>query len=147
MTNSPDLTVYTDGASVGNPGPAGWAALLNGELLCGGLEYATNNEAELYAIYQAIYHCAPGTHLDIYTDSKMAIGWLARGWRKNNPQIQALCDMIVATKNALNVSVTFHKVEGHSGIQGNEVVNDAAQAEALRQRAKLRRVCRSFAPC
>ncbi len=128
------MTAFTDGAVSGNPGPGGWAVLLDGELISGNQPYATNNEMEVYAVLQALMHAPDGAHLHIVTDSKMVIGWLYMHWAKNRDYIRILAEAWFAIKHAKNVTVTFERIKGHTGHPGNEYVD----REAVRQ-SKLAR--------
>ena len=105
------------------------------------MPYATNNETELYAVYQAVYNAPDHSNLTIYTDSKMVIGWLSQRWAMNNPQIRALAKLYFTTLLAKHIIVTFVKVKGHNGVHGNEIVNAEAQRWSLLERRKLDQVC------
>ncbi len=124
------VVVHTDGACSGNPGPGGWAVLLDdGELISGNQPFATNNEMELYAVLQALMHMPDGIHLHVVTDSRMVIGWLHKRWVKNRVYIRVLAQAYFAIKHAKGVTVTFERIKGHSGHPGNEYVD----REAVRQ--------------
>ena len=124
------MIAYTDGSSIGNPGPAGWAVVLEGELVSDWLPHASNNEAELYAILQAVMLCPPGIELSIYTDSKLAIGWLCWSWRIRSRRIAALAQAHFAVVDAKELIVRLYKVKGHSGSKENERADRAAKAQA-----------------
>ena len=124
------VTAYTDGSSIGNPGPAGWAVLLEGELVSDWLPFASNNEAELYAILQAAMLCPAGEELHIYTDSKLAIGWLCWSWRIRSTHIQDLVRTYSEVVRAKDLTVRLFKVKGHSSEPGNDRVDRAAKAQA-----------------
>lgn len=132
--NRPRYTAYTDGASSGNPGPAGWAALLNGEMLSGWLYRQTNNEMELFAIQQAVEHCRPHSTLVIYTDSRLAIGWLLHRWRCNTKPIASLVAMIAVTAMLRDITLEFIKVRGHAHDPSNELVDK--EAVSMRKTAR-----------
>ena len=85
------VTIYTDGACSGNPGPGGWGAILewNGveKELRGGENPTTNNRMELTAVIVALETLKEACIVELYSDSKYVIdaltkGWLA-SWRKN----------------------------------------------------------------
>ena len=89
-----EITIYTDGASKGNPGRGGWGALVaNSQTVCelGGNEpHTTNNRMELMAAIEALTYAAtlPPQHITLHTDSSYVIngitkwvkGWQSRGW-------------------------------------------------------------------
>jgi ribonuclease HI len=127
------VTIYTDGACRGNPGPGGWGALLRfvgtERELCGGEASTTNNRMELTAAIQALEALKRRCAVDLYTDSKYVKdgitqwldGWKMRGWRtaarkpvKNKDLWQTL-DTLAGYHD-----VTWHWVKGHAGHTGNE---------------------------
>ena len=84
------VTIYTDGACSGNPGPGGWGAvLIYGEHqreLSGGEARTTNNRMELTAVISALEVLKEPCRVELWSDSKYVIdalekGW-ARGWQK-----------------------------------------------------------------
>jgi len=88
-----DVTIYTDGACSGNPGPGGWGAILiSGEHrkeLNGGESETTNNRMELTAAIEALNALKRPCTVELYTDSvyvrdgitKWIHGWRRNGWR------------------------------------------------------------------
>lgn len=86
------VTIYTDGACSGNPGPGGWAAILeyNGreKELSGGEARTTNNRMELTAVIEALKALNESCEVELFSDSKYVIDALDKGWvynwRKNN---------------------------------------------------------------
>ena len=78
------VTIYTDGACSGNPGPGGWCAILeyNGheKLISGGEERTTNNRMELTAVIQALLALREPCAVELYSDSKYVIDALEKGW-------------------------------------------------------------------
>jgi ribonuclease HI len=87
------VTIYTDGACSGNPGPGGWAAVLlfdgREKELSGGEALTTNNRMELMAAISALEALTRPAAVDLYTDSQYVQqgvtswikGWKARGWK------------------------------------------------------------------
>ena len=84
------VTVYTDGACSGNPGPGGWGAILRygpyEKEISGGERSTTNNRMELTAVIRALALLKEPCQVELYSDSKYVIdalekGW-ARGWQK-----------------------------------------------------------------
>ncbi len=86
------VTIYTDGACSGNPGPGGWGAILsyNGreKELSGGERQTTNNRMELTAVISALEALKEPCAVELYSDSKYVIDALQKGWamswRKKN---------------------------------------------------------------
>ncbi len=77
------VTIFTDGACSGNPGPGGWGALLrfNGKEkeLCGGEALTTNNRMELMAAINALTTLKRDCAVDLYTDSQYVKGGITGG--------------------------------------------------------------------
>jgi len=131
---------YTDGSSLGNPGPAGWAVLLDGKLHYGSIEHCTNNYAEMFAVKQAITLALPNSKLFVFTDSELVIGWFTKGYGIKVDAIRELkkeSDKETASKG---LQVTFLKVKGHADDRSNLRVDQAARACAtnlqIRQQAQ-----------
>lgn len=133
------VTIYTDGACRGNPGPGGWGAVLhyNGHerQLSGGETMTTNNRMELTAAIMALEALRHPCRVTLYTDStyvKQGLtqwlpGWRARGWRtaarkpvKNKALWQRL------DQAAGRHQVDWRWVKGHAGNAGNEMADQLA---------------------
>lgn len=99
-------------------------------MLSGRVDYATNNQMELFAIYQACTYCKWNCDLTIVTDSKLAIGWLSKGWRANVPALAELIEVIRDTLEAKNVSLSFVKTKGHAYDPLNNRVDTVARGWA-----------------
>jgi ribonuclease HI len=86
----------------------------------GRVDHATNNEMELMAIREAVTRAPLDADLEILTDSRNAVGWLAECWKRNNSGIAALSREIetVAAKRAGKTS--YKHVRGHRGDTLNE---------------------------
>ncbi len=122
------VTIYTDGASSGNPGPSGIGAYLiykNREKKIS--EYignATNNIAELKAIKRALEEMKKfDIPISIYTDSRYCLGVLTQNWKAT-----ANKELVAEIKKLINKfkCVKIIKVKGHGGILGNEIADDLA---------------------
>lgn len=78
------VTIYTDGACSGNPGPGGWGAILsyNGaeKVLSGGEKQTTNNRMELTGVITALSALKEPCTVELYSDSKYVIDALTKGW-------------------------------------------------------------------
>jgi ribonuclease HI len=143
------ITVYTDGACIGNPGPGGWAAVIvNGSQpreLSGRFRQTTNNRMEMRAAIEALEAIDRPARVTIYTDSnylrdgitRWIHGWLRNGWRtaakkpvKNADLWQRLLQAQARHQRA--GGVTWRWVRGHAGNPLNERVDRLANAEARR---------------
>ena len=138
------ITIYTDGACKGNPGPGGWAALLlhadHEKELSGHAPDTTNNRMELMAAIESLRALKTPCRVDLYTDSqyvRLGItewlqGWIKRGWRtadKKPVKNQDLWeDLLAATATH---DITWHWVKGHDGNDHNERVDQLAVAASL----------------
>ena len=133
----PDLkhvTIYTDGACLGNPGPGGYGVILifgkHRRELSGGFRLTTNNRMELTACIEGLSALKERCQVNLYTDSQYisdainegwAVRWRARGWKRNhkdkaqNPDLWArLLDLIAQHE------VTVAWLRGHAGHAENE---------------------------
>jgi ribonuclease HI len=133
------IEIYTDGACRGNPGPGGWAALLQvGEHekeLSGAEALTTNNRMELTAVIRALESLKRPVRARLYTDSQYVRrgitewlrAWKARDWRtvdrkpvKNQDLWQRLEEVSAPHQ------IEWHWVPGHAGVPGNERVDRLA---------------------
>jgi ribonuclease HI len=96
-----------------------------------GLEYATNNYAELFAVYQALEVTPVNSVVLIVTDSKLVRGWLALNWNMKVETIRQIVSDILAIKQAKNIKWAFKVVKGHSTNEKNNIVDRAASNAAL----------------
>lgn len=136
------ITIYTDGAASGNPGPGGYGVLLlagkHRKEMSGGFRQTTNNRMELLAVITGLEALRkPGSDVVIYTDSKYVADAVSKGWvfewerkgfkKKKNPDLWKRFLKVYSRHN-----VTFRWVEGHAGIEGNEIC-DRLAVEAAAQ--------------
>ena len=145
------ITIFTDGASKGNPGPGGWGAVISiGEevIELGGMDKkTTNNEMELVALLRSLEYLdgyEPKVH--VYVDSKYVLNgvtkWLSK-WKTNDWKTTA--KKPVLHKNIwekLDVvlgkySPTLEYIPGHAGIHGNERADGIAQRFAEGKKVHL----------
>ena len=127
------VTIYTDGACSGNPGPGGWGVLFRyGDTekeLCGGEAETTNNRMELMAAIQALTSLKRPMDVDLYTDStyvrdgitQWIHNWKRNGWRTAAKKPVKNADLWQALDEALERhEVNWHWVKGHAGHPDNE---------------------------
>ena len=137
-----NVTVYTDGACSGNPGPGGWAAVLQyGEppiekVVTGHEAETTNNRMELMAAAEALEALREPCRVSIHSDSAYLVnafnddwisGWQRRGWRKSDKKPvlnRDLWERLIAQTQRHDVR--WVKVKGHAGIPMNERVDGLA---------------------
>ena len=135
------VTIYTDGACSGNPGPGGWAALLiyNGreKELSGGESLTTNNRMELTAAIMALEGLTRPCRVDLFTDSQYVRhgitewlrNWKARGWRTADKKPVKNEDLWRRLDEArIRHEVVWHWVRGHADDPLNERVDALAVA-------------------
>ena len=127
------ITIFTDGAARGNPGPGGWGAIvvMDDEVIeLGGREdHTTNNRMEMLAAISAL-EAVPREHdIRVNTDSAYLISGITRwvkGWQKNNWKTSQKEDVINRDLWERLVEATEHRViswdlvKGHAGIPANE---------------------------
>ena len=123
------MSIFTDGSSLGNPGPSGWSfcVLENNEdfFLSGGEEHSTNNRMELQAIIQALKY-VKGTEYILYSDSNLTINCAKKLWRrKANIDLWEIYDEV-----SKNKKINYIWVKSHNGNKYNEIVDKLARKEA-----------------
>ena len=138
------VTIYTDGACSGNPGPGGWGAILewNGheKELSGGEANTTNNRMELTGVIRALQALKEPCQVELYSDSKYIIdamnqGWAVRwkknGWMRNktdkalNPDLWEVLLQLCSYHQ-----VSFNWVKGHASNPKNNRCDQLAVAES-----------------
>lgn len=143
-----EITIYTDGACSGNPGPGGWAALLvfgaKEKMISGGEAETTNNRMELLATIKALKQLKEPCRVHIHTDSKYVLqgmtewakGWAAKGWKTADKKPVKNVDLWQALIEAAKPHrIEWTWVKGHSG----HVENDRVDAEAVAQAKKFKK--------
>ena len=140
MSGPNRVTIYTDGACSGNPGPGGWGVILRfGEHekeLSGGAADTTNNRMELTAAIEALKTLKRPCAVDLYTDStyvrsgitEWLDGWKRKNWRTAAKKPVKNADLWQALDEArLRHDVTWHWVKGHAGHPENERADELAR--------------------
>ena len=136
----PQVTVYTDGACSGNPGPGGWGAILisgpHRKEICGGEPQTTNNRMELAAAIAALDALKKPSLVDLHSDSEylrngisMWIeGWKRNGWRTSARQSVKNVELWQRLDAARQRhEVKWHWVRGHAGHTENERADELAR--------------------
>ena len=137
------VTIYTDGACSGNPGPGGWGAILeymgHEKELSGGEKNTTNNRMELTAVIKALQALKEPCTVELYSDSKYvidalqkgwAVGWRKKGWIKSdkkpalNPDLWDTLLTLVEKHD-----VRYHWVKGHASNPKNNRCDELAVNE------------------
>lgn len=136
------LEIYTDGACSGNPGPGGWAAVLQYQQhkkeIAGGTENTTNNRMELQAAIEALSILKEPCEVTLFTDSaylcrafqeRWLENWQRNGWRNARKDPVENQDLWMKLLELTNIHrVTFQKVKGHSDNEFNNRCDQLARA-------------------
>ena len=140
MTDRPHVTIYTDGACSGNPGPGGWGAILisgpHRKELSGGEAVTTNNRMELLAAITALEALKRPSLVELHTDSEYLRngisawihGWKRNGWRTGTKQPVKNVELWQHLDAAqARHEVHWHWVRGHAGHPENERADELAR--------------------
>ena len=135
-----NVTIYTDGACSGNPGPGGWGALMqfgeNERELKGGEPQTTNNRMELFAAIAALEALKRPCTVNLHTDStylrdgitKWIINWKRNGWRTAAKKPVKNVDLWQRLEEAIQRhEIAWHWVKGHAEDPGNEAADALAR--------------------
>ena len=137
------VTLYTDGACSGNPGPGGWGVILeyNGieREMSGGEENTTNNRMELTAVMKGLQALKEPCNVELYSDSKYVIdalekgwawGWKKRNWVKSDKKPALNSDLWeVLLQLTMKHNLTYHWVKGHASNPKNNSCDELAVGE------------------
>ena len=134
-----NVIIYTDGACSGNPGPGGWAAILQykdkSRELSGGDPETTNNRMELMGVISALQALNEPCEVELFTDSQYIANainlrwlqsWKAKGWKRKdgelkNPDLWQELDILITKHH-----VTFFWVKGHADNEFNNRCDELA---------------------
>ena len=143
------VTIHTDGACSGNPGPGGWGAILmhgsKSKEISGGSASTTNNRMELTSVISALSALKEPCEVRLYTDSQYVSNainrgwlelWIAKGWKRKggevkNPDLWIQLVPLLETHN-----VTFEWVKGHADNEYNNRCDELAVAESKKFKEK-----------
>jgi ribonuclease H / adenosylcobalamin/alpha-ribazole phosphatase len=137
MTGEPRFVVHIDGGARGNPGPAGWGAVILGsdgqpraELL-GSLPYATNNVAEYHALIAALEWCAEhrATAVLVYSDSQLLVQQMGGVYKVRNEGLKPLYARARLLEQAVG-TVSYHHVPRESNRDADRLANRAMDEAA-----------------
>lgn len=133
------VSLFTDGACRGNPGPGGWGVLMrydkHEKRLCGGELDTTNNRMEMMAAIMGLESLKRGCEVILTTDSvyvkdgitKWMEGWKKRGWKTANRKSVKNKDLWLRLEKATEEhEVEWKWVKGHSGHEENEIADQLA---------------------
>ena len=137
------VTIYTDGACSGNPGPGGWGAILeymgHERELSGGERSTTSTRMELTAVIRALPALKEPCTVELYSDSKYvidalekgwAVGWRKRGWIKSDKKPALNPDLWEILLNLTEIhDVHYHWVKGHASNPKNNRCDELAVGE------------------
>ena len=143
------VTIYTDGACSGNPGPGGWGAILMygtfKKELSGGESHTTNNRMELTGVITALEALKEPCVVELYSDSKYVIdalekgwarSWKARGWVKADKKPALNPDLWERLLELCQRhTVNLHWVKGHASNPYNNRCDELAVAESKKYKA------------
>lgn len=153
------IRIFTDGACSENPGPGGWAVVINTSSKCytfsGNEQLTTNNRMELKAVIEAFkriinkekFFSNPKFEYDIYSDSAYVVNTINNDWievwAKNNWQTTKHEDVknkdlweefnkLKIQAEFLGICIRINKIKGHSGNTFNELVDKLAREESMK---------------
>ena len=138
------VTIHTDGSCLGNPGPGGYAAILEyraqEKVLSGGFRRTTNNRMEILAVIAGLEALTERCSVTVYSDSRYVVDaiekgwakrWEANGWMRNKRERAVNPDLWGRLLKALeNHEVELQWVRGHAGNVGNTRADKLAVAAA-----------------
>ena len=138
------VTIHTDGSCIGNPGPGGYAAILDYKgqegVLSGGFRRTTNNRMEILAVIKGLEALKERCSVTVYSDSQYVVDaiekgwarkWQASGWMRNKRERAVNPDLWERLLKALDKhDVELKWVRGHAGHAGNERADKLALAAA-----------------
>ena len=151
------ITIHTDGSCYPNPGPGGWAAIIDGKEIVGSEEFTTNNKMEIIAVLRSLQQIQEKSNIKIYSDSQYVVnsigcwkdgeptkkGWMVswknKGWKRpaskyddgelKNADLWKEIDALVK----LHESVELIWVRGHNDNELNEKCDKLALEARINQ--------------
>lgn len=143
------VTIYTDGACSGNPGPGGWGAVLiygkTEKHISGGENETTNNRMELTAAIEGLNSLKSPCIVKLFTDSKYVMdgitkwvdGWIKNGWKNSQKKDVKNADLWKKLLDAVQRhEIEWNWVKGHSGDKYNDIADQLAVEATNKKIAK-----------
>ena len=138
-----EVTLYTDGACSGNPGPGGWGAILmlgeNKKEISGGSPNTTNNIMELTAVIEGLKMLKRPCKVQVFSDSayvvngfiqKWIYSWMKNNWKTSSGEAVKNKELWQELYSLTKIhEVTFNKVKGHSTDEYNNRCDELARME------------------
>ena len=149
LTNMKQIVIYSDGSSLGNPGPGGWGTILSYQgkkkELSGGKKLTTNNQMELTGVVEGLKMLKEPCDVTIISDSNYVVhsinqwlkNWIANGWKnasKKEPKNKELWQEYIEVSSKHKIKAVW--VKGHNGHPENERCDELARNEAQKQKTK-----------
>ncbi len=139
------VTIYTDGACSGNPGPGGWGSILmykeNKKEISGGKKETTNNVMELTAVIEGLKLLKFPCKVKLYSDSAYVVnafekkwleGWIKNGWKNSSKEPVKNKELWEELYELTKVhQVEFIKVKGHADNEYNNRCDELARKAIL----------------
>ena len=139
-----EVTIYTDGACSGNPGPGGWAAVLlykdTRKEISGGKKETTNNIMEITAVIESLKALKRPCKVNLYSDSAYVVNafldnwidsWVKNNWKNSKKEPVKNADLWKELIELTKIhEVKFNKVKGHSDVELNNRCDELARKEA-----------------
>ncbi len=127
------IHIYTDGSCIGNPGPGGWAVIIEDDgrrdELYGREGNTTNNRMEILAAVRGLEVTSEGSEVTVYSDSRYLINTITKNWKRNvNNDLWTILDEELSKRK-----VSWKWVRGHDGIPQNERADKLANQMARTQ--------------
>lgn len=136
-----DVTIYTDGACSGNPGPGGWGTILiykdTKKEISGKADETTNNIMEITAVIEGLKLLKEPCNVKIYSDSAYVVnafkenwieGWIKRNWQNSKKEPVKNKELWLELLNLTKThNVEFLKVKGHSDNELNNRCDELAR--------------------
>ena len=143
-----NVTIYTDGACSGNPGPGGWGAILICENhvkeISGYDDDTTNNRMELIAVIKALKMLKKKCNVELFSDSAYVVnaindkwidGWKNKNWKNSDKEQVKNIELWQELDNLISFhNVTFNKVKGHADDDLNNRCDELATQEIAKHR-------------
>jgi ribonuclease HI len=147
MKGPKKVTLYTDGACLGNPGPGGYGVVLlydgHRKEISGGFRLTTNNRMEMMAVIVGLRALKERCSVTVYSDSEYVVNsiskgwaerWRANGWKRNKKDKAINADLWEQLLDLIdNHDVKMVWVRGHSGVKENERCDELSVAAALQK--------------